>query len=63
MDDKDWKEAGKLSESYDALYIGKYALTNADEFMAECFTLSELGTSKNKYVDEIMGVINKYFKR
>lgn len=63
MDDKDWKEAGKLSEAYEALNIGKYALTNADEFMAECFTLSELGTSKNKYVDEMMDVINKYFKR
>lgn len=58
-----WKKATQLSETLRSKSISKYSLVNADEFMAECFTHAELGGAQNDYVDEVMTVINKYFRR
>lgn len=63
MDEKAWANAAKLSEELKQKSIGRYALSNSDEFMAECFTHSELGGMQNDYVDEIMDIINKNFRR
>lgn len=63
LNEEDWKKAGELAEEIKEKSLGKYSLTNSDEFMAECFTHYELGGKQNDYVDEMMGIINKYFKR
>ena len=63
MDEKAWENAAKLSEELSQKSIGRYALSNSDEFMAECFTHAELGGAQNDYVDEIMDIINKNFRR
>lgn len=63
FDEKAGEKARKLGEELKEIQVSKYSLTNADEFLAECFTASELGKSKNKYVLQIMDVLNKYFKR
>lgn len=63
FDEKAGEKARKLGEKLKEIQVSKYSLTNSDEFLAECFTASELGKSKNKYVLQIMDVLNKYFKR
>lgn len=58
------EKARELSERRDKLTISKYALTNSDEFMAECFAQHELGTEDaNEYVTQTMEVVNRYFGR
>lgn len=47
----------------DAVKISKYSLSNADEFMAEAFTESRIGTKQSKYSNMVMSVLDKYFKR
>jgi len=56
------------SASYDknklnAIYLGRYAETNLNEFMAEAFTEYKLSSNASKYALEIGGVIDKYFKK
>lgn len=63
MDEKTWKESARLATELREKSIGRYALSNSDEFMAECFTHAELGGAQNDYVDEIMDIINKNFRR
>jgi hypothetical protein len=63
LNEEDWKKAGELAEELKEKSLGRYSLVNSDEFMAECFTHYELGGKQNDYVDEMMGIINKYFKR
>lgn len=58
-----WKEASELIKKRDAVLISKYSLTSADEFMAESFTLSKIGTGQNKYADRVMKVIEKNYRR
>lgn len=61
-------DAGVLKETREAqkalkeITISKYAIKNADEFMAECFTLDRLGVG-NEWSDKIMEVINRRFRR
>lgn len=43
--------------------IGEYSMTNSDEFFAEAFAHGKLGGRQNAYVDKIMAVINKNFRR
>ena len=57
------KEALEAKQAYDAIKISKYSTENADEFMAEAFTQSKIGVSQSKYSDDVMGVIDKYFKK
>lgn len=63
FDEDAWKKAGDLSKQLKEKSLGKYSMTNSDEFMAECFTHHELGGAQNDYVDEIMDIINKHFGR
>jgi ribosome recycling factor len=63
MDEAIWKKAGDLSSELQNKAVSKYALTNSDEFMAECFAHYELGGPQNDYVDEMMQILNKYFGR
>jgi predicted transport protein len=63
MDEAIWKKAGDLSSELQNKAVSKYALTNSDEFMAECFAHYELGGPQNDYVDEMIQIINKYFGR
>lgn len=63
FNEESWKKATDLSAELKEKSIGRYSMANADEFMAECFTHHELGGKQNDYVDEIMDIINKNFRR
>lgn len=43
--------------------LGKYATSNQNEFMAEAFAYAKLGNRPNEYSDEVLSIIDKYFKR
>ena len=43
--------------------LGKYATSNQNEFMAEAFAYAKLGNGPNDYADEVLSIIDKYFKR
>jgi hypothetical protein len=49
----------KLNE----IYLGDYASTNIDEFVAESFTEYKLKTNPSKYANEVGRIIDKYFKK
>ena len=57
------KQLSVLSNDISKLKLSKYSLENADEFMAEAFTMSQLGSSDNKYVKSVMNIIDKNFRR
>ena len=56
-------KAQEIKKQIDAITISKYSLNNADDFMAECFTLETLGGKGNGYSNKIMGIVNKNFRR
>lgn len=58
-----FEKARNLRSEYDKIFISRYAMNNADEFMAECFTLAQYTETNNIYVKEIMDIINKNFAR
>lgn len=53
---------GKRNEA-GAIYLGRYAGTNIDEFFAEGFTEYTLSSNPTKYALRIGSLIDKYFKR
>jgi hypothetical protein len=50
-------------EEYNKIWLGDYAETNVDEFMAEGFTEFKLSDNPSKYAIKIGELINKYFKK
>lgn len=62
-DDSAWDKAKKLSKELKSKKVSTYSLESSDEFMAECFAHHELGGGDNEYVDAIMAIINKHFRR
>ena len=63
FDLRKWEEAAKLREEYDKLFISKYALTDVDEFMAESFAASRIGTTQNEYTEAIGKLIKDNYGR
>jgi hypothetical protein len=53
---------GKQSEIMD-MYLGNYASTNLNEFMAEGWTEYNLRKNPSKYAKQIGELIDKYFKK
>lgn len=47
----------------DQIFLGDYANTNRNEFMAEAFTEYKLSSNPSKYALEVGRLIDKYFKR
>lgn len=43
--------------------LGKYAFLNQNEFLAECFAYAKLGGASNQYADEVLSIVDKYFRR
>ena len=43
--------------------FGKYAFSNQNEFLAECFAYAKLATQSNEYADKVLSIVDKYFKR
>ena len=43
--------------------LGKYAFSNQNEFLAECFAYAKLGAQPNAYADEVLRIVDKYFRR
>lgn len=57
------KELAELNKQYSDIKVSDYALTNADEFMAECFTDAEIGANPSKYSKEVHKILTKYYGR
>lgn len=53
----------EAKKTLEGVKISDYSLANANEFMAECFTQYEIGVGENKYAEEIVAIIMKYFGR
>lgn len=62
-DESAWDKAKELSKELKSKKVSTYSLESSDEFMAECFAHHELGGRDNEYVDAIMAIINKHFRR
>ena len=68
-----WSELRKLKKSYlkeindpnqiESVFLGKYASTNENEFMAEAFTEYKLSSNPSKYALEVGRLIDRYFKK
>jgi len=50
-------------DEFNSLYLGKYAGTTIDEFMAESFTEYKLNSNPSKYAKLVGELIDKTFKR
>jgi len=50
-------------KAFSETYMGSYASTNLDEFLAECFTEYELKSNPSKYARLVGELVNKYFKK
>ena len=59
----EWEELAGIEETLKGKIISKYAITNADEFMAEGFADALLGESPGEYANKVLELINKYFKK
>jgi hypothetical protein len=74
-----WSELSKIKSRYkkernqlaikgdvnglNEIYLGDYAETNKNEFMAEAFTEYKLNSKPSKYALEVGQLIDKYFKK
>ena len=56
IDDENYK-------SFNEIYLGQYASTNMDEFLAEGFAEYELSSKPSKYARLIGEKVNQYFKK
>lgn len=59
--DADREAIATAKKKYDSIKISDYSLTNADEFVAECFADAEVGTNPSKYSLAVSNIIKKYF--
>jgi hypothetical protein len=50
-------------DALNELYLGDYANTNKNEFMAEAFTEYKLNSTPSKYAIEVGELIDRYFKK
>ena len=50
-------------EALNESYLGAYANTHVDEFMAEAFTEYKLNSSPSNYAIQVGNLIDKYYKR
>lgn len=49
--------------NYNKIYLGKYAMTNVDEFFAEAFAEFELNKTPSKYALKVGELVTKYFAK
>ena len=59
--DADRAAIATAKKKYDSIKISDYSLTNADEFVAECFADAEVGTNPSEYSLAVSNIIKKYF--
>lgn len=59
--DADREAIATAKKKYDSIKISDYSLTNADEFVAECFADAEVGTNPSEYSLAVSNIIKKYF--
>jgi len=57
------KEVKRAKEQLDKVKISGYSMQNADEFMAEAFTQAQIGEQQSSFTDEVMKIIDKYFRK
>ena len=56
-------EKNNSEKEYSEIFLGKYASTNLNEFMAEAFTEYQLSSNPSKYAKKVGLLIDKYFKK
>lgn len=57
------EEVYKVAKNDRSDELGKYAFSNQNEFLAECFAYAKLGATPNQYADEVLRIVDKYFRR
>lgn len=57
------EEVYKVAKNDRPEELGKYAFSNQNEFLAECFAYAKLGATPNQYADEVLRIVDKYFRR
>jgi SPP1 gp7 family putative phage head morphogenesis protein len=57
------EEVYKAAKNDRSEELGKYAFSNQNEFLAECFAYAKLGATPNQYADEVLRIVDKYFRR
>ena len=62
FDEAAWKEAADLTAELNAVKLSNYSLESADEFLAEAFANEKIGTTPNKYSEQVIDILDKYFK-
>ena len=50
-------------KSFNEIFLGKYAMKNVDEFMAECWTEYQLHSNPSKYARLIGELIDEFYKK
>lgn len=58
-----FKQIDEKQKQLDALKISNYSMENVDEFFAEAFTQAKIGLNKSSYSDDIIKIVDKYFKK
>ena len=57
------REIKDLEKQGSEIYLGDYASTNIDEFLAEAFTEYKLSSKPSKYAKAVGKLVDKYFKK
>lgn len=63
LDLKEGKDIGEKIDNYLKIFLGNYANTNLDEFLAEGFTEYKLKTNPSKYALKIGKLFDKFYKK
>ena len=50
-------------KSFNEIFLGKYAMKNVDEFMAECWTEYQLHSNPSKYARLVGELIDEFYKK
>lgn len=58
-----YRGTGKASKELKDIYLGKYASTNLDEFLAEAFQEFKNRKSPSKYAKLVGDLVDKYYKK
>lgn len=57
-----YREANNY-KSFNEIFLGKYAMKNVDEFMAECWTEYQLHSNPSKYARLVGELIEEFYKK
>lgn len=62
FDESAWKKAADLTAELNSVKLSNYSIESADEFLAEAFANEKIGITPNKYSEQVIDILDKYFK-